>query len=109
GGRVDGFNTVFKMKTDKTGWINGCDFKGATVINFEHVSVVEKSAQSLGIDYNVFSLTIQTGEATKELFLDSDSSNSYDNCRIWDISHAENARFGLGRMKGVINGTSYPK
>src|SRR5699024_7525496 len=49
------------------------------------------------------------GEATKELFLDSDSSNSYDNCRIWDISHAENARFGLGRMKGVINGTSYPK
>jgi hypothetical protein len=105
----DGFNTMFLQKTDLTGWINANVFQNITVINFEHAVRVEKSSQSLGIDYNEFKLIIQTSGSTKDIFIDGVSSNNYSECQIYDMHVHTDSRVGTAITKNQMNGVAVPK
>lgn len=105
---VTGFNTAILMDTDLTGWVNGNNIE-CSMKDIVHAVKIIRSGQSLGVDYNVFKLYIQTTPVTRDLFIDSGSSNNYDDCTIWDMEHNINSRVGTAVMRYVKNGINFAK
>lgn len=105
-----GFKTIIKIKTELTGWVNGCLFDNVSVRDFETAVNIEKSAESLGIDYNIFTLYIQTRSYTKDIFIDNSGiNNNYTGCTVWDMTSHVDAKIGNALLTNVQNGTSIPK
>lgn len=105
---LQGFNTMFLLESEETGWINGNKFD-ITINEFEHAVRVKRSEKSLGIDKNIFNLNMQTGEMTKDIFIDGGTSNDYSGCTIWDMESYTEARVGTGVIKNNMNGVAVPK
>lgn len=96
---VDNIPVIATMKTDGTGWINGCIMERVVGDNFEHAVIVDKSAESLGIDLNLFQhLKLQARGFTRDVFVEvnpgSAVTNFYRDNEIWDMKTFTDARMG---------------
>lgn len=101
---IEGFALSIAFETELTGWLNGNIFRNVTIDHFVTAVKINKSADSLGVDYNVFQLTIQTRDTTGVLFEDVGDTNSYENCTIWDMKSYPNATLGRAPLKNLSNG-----
>lgn len=99
------FNKVVVQKTDNTGWLNGNLFENVTCDSFVNAVVVEKSANSLGIDHNKFVLNLQSSPITQDIFIDGVSSNIYTGCTFWDMKSYTDARVGTGVVTNSAQAT----
>lgn len=108
---IHGFTYAISMKTENVGWINGNLFDNVSIRDFETAVIIDRSPDTLGIDYNVFKLYIQTGEYTKDIFIDpsSASTNNYNECTVWDMDTHHNARVGTGLLRNSMNGFTVQK
>lgn len=90
-----GFTKISKLETIGTGWINGNQFQNIIGMQFESAVEVVKSSESLGIDLNTYSnFILQVSGTTREIFKDTNSTNTYTNFTIFDYKHFENATMG---------------
>jgi len=104
--KIRGFDTIFKLETQGSGWINGNLFENVVVMDFVNVTKTEKSIDSHGIDYNLFKhLVVQAGIFTKDLFIDYNSKNVYSELETYDMHVFTDARIGYANVVGSVNGT----
>ena len=108
---IFGIPLVIKIKTDTTGWVNGCVFERNVADYFETFISVQRSPETKGIDGNNIRFNdLQTREAvTKDVFEDISArpyeSNYIHNNHIWDMLTFTQAR--LGNMHNVNPSSGY--